>query len=74
MLIAGSRGKMGAALLAARATLRAGAGLLTLHLPQSGVAIVQTALPEAMVSIDPNANYITDIPSTDPDRLSHDGL
>lgn len=67
LLIAGSRGKMGAALLAARATLRAGAGLLTLHLPQSGVAIVQTALPEAMVSIDPNANYITDIPSTDPD-------
>lgn len=52
LLIAGSYGKMGAAILAARACLRAGVGLLTVHVPRLGVDIMQTAVPEAMVSID----------------------
>ena len=52
LLIAGSYGKMGAAVLAARACLRSGVGLLTVHLPSKGVDIMQTAVPEAMVSID----------------------
>ena len=52
LLIAGSYGKMGAAVLAARACLRAGAGLVTVHVPRKGVDIMQTAVPEAMVSID----------------------
>lgn len=49
LLIAGSRGKMGAALLNAKACLRSGAGLLTVHSPTCGLDIMQTALPEAMV-------------------------
>lgn len=48
LLIAGSKGKMGAAVLAARAALRAGLGLLTVHVPAHGNAILQTAVPEAM--------------------------
>jgi hydroxyethylthiazole kinase-like uncharacterized protein yjeF len=48
LLVAGSYGKMGAAVLAARACLRAGAGLLTVHVPQRGYEILQTAVPEAM--------------------------
>ncbi len=52
LLVAGSYGKMGAAILAARACLRSGVGLLTVHVPQKGVDIMQTAVPEAMVSID----------------------
>ena len=52
LLVAGSYGKMGAAVLAARACLRAGAGLLTVHTPRCGVEILQTAVPEAMISID----------------------
>ena len=52
LLVAGSYGKMGAAVLAARACLRSGVGLLTVHVPQRGVDIMQTAVPEAMVSID----------------------
>lgn len=52
LLIAGSYGKMGAAVLAARACLRMGVGLLTVHVPRKGVDIMQTAVPEAMVSID----------------------
>lgn len=52
LLVAGSYGKMGAAVLAARACLRTGAGLLTVHVPRRGVDIMQVAVPEAMVSID----------------------
>ncbi|MEN8118874.1 MAG: NAD(P)H-hydrate dehydratase [Bacteroidota bacterium] len=52
LLIAGSYGKMGAAILAAKACLRTGIGLLTTHFPISGYEIMQTAVPEAMVCID----------------------
>lgn len=52
LLVAGSYGKMGAAVLAARACLRSGVGLLTVHVPKRCVEIMQTAVPEAMVSVD----------------------
>jgi NAD(P)H-hydrate epimerase len=52
LLIAGSYGKMGAAILAAKACLRSGSGLVTVHVPKVGYEIMQTALPEAMISID----------------------
>jgi len=52
LLIAGGYGKMGAAILAAKACLRTGVGLLTTHFPISGYEIMQTAVPEAMVCID----------------------
>lgn len=48
LLVAGSFGKMGAAVLSARAVMRAGAGLLTVHIPRCGYEIMQTAFPEAM--------------------------
>jgi NAD(P)H-hydrate epimerase len=51
LLIAGNTGKMGAALLAAKACLRSGAGLVTLNIPATALNIVQTALPEAMCSM-----------------------
>ncbi len=52
LLISGGYGKMGAAVLSSEAALRAGAGLVTTHVPRAGYPIIQTALPEAMVSID----------------------
>ena len=52
LILAGSYGKIGAAMLAAKACLCAGAGLLTSHLPSCGYEIMQTAVPEAMVQID----------------------
>lgn len=52
LLVAGSYGKMGAAVLAARACLRAGAGLLTTHAPKLGYDTLQGCVPEAMVNID----------------------
>ena len=63
LLVVGSYGKIGAAVLASMACLRAGAGLVTTHLPASGVSIMQTAFPEAMVSADQSENIITQIPS-----------
>jgi NAD(P)H-hydrate epimerase len=66
LLIAGSYGKMGAAVLASEACLRAGAGLLTTHIPQSGYDILQTAVPEAMSSIDRSETSFTEIPVLDP--------
>ena len=59
LLIAGSYGKMGACVLGARAALRSGIGLLTLHVPTSGYNIVQTSVPEAMTSIDVNEKIFT---------------
>ncbi len=62
LLIAGSFGKMGAAVLAAKACLRAGVGLLTVHAPRSGNIILQSAIPEAMVSADHRAKYWAEVP------------
>jgi NAD(P)H-hydrate epimerase len=62
LLLAGSYGKIGAALMAAKACLSAGAGLLTTHLPVCGYSIMQTVLPEAMVSVDPDPQQLTTIP------------
>lgn len=54
MLIAGSYGMMGAAILAARACMRSGAGLLTAHVPAAGYSIMQTSVPEVMCITDPS--------------------
>ena len=65
LLIAGSLGKMGAAVLAGKACLRSGAGLLTAHIPQTGNTILQTSLPEAMTSIDANELKFSAVPDLD---------
>ncbi|MFO0572829.1 MAG: NAD(P)H-hydrate dehydratase [Polyangia bacterium] len=57
LIIAGSRGKIGAALLCARAALRTGVGLCTLAAPESAEPTIAPALstsaPEAMSSFYP---------------------
>lgn len=65
LLIAGSYGKMGACVLAARASLRAGLGLLTVHVPKVGYSILQSTVPEAMVSIDGHNEIFSGIPSVE---------
>ena len=49
LLIAGSKGMAGAAVMAAQAALRSGIGLLTVCTPECNRFILQTAVPEAMV-------------------------
>jgi len=61
-IMAGSLGKMGAAVLAAKACLRTGAGLLTIHSPQCGTEILQISIPEAMVEEDIADNYLSQLP------------
>ncbi len=65
ILIAGSRGMMGACVLSAKSILRSGAGLVTVCIPQSAELIMQTSVPEAMIIIDPNENYISTCPNLD---------
>jgi ADP-dependent NAD(P)H-hydrate dehydratase / NAD(P)H-hydrate epimerase len=50
LIIAGSRGKSGAAILAARGALRMGAGLVTAAIPNSIATIVATGQPELMTA------------------------
>lgn len=51
-LIAGSLGKMGAALMSAKSCHRTGIGLLTVHTPKCGQHILQAGSPETMLSVD----------------------
>jgi NAD(P)H-hydrate epimerase len=62
LLFCGSRGKMGAAVLASVGCLRSGPGLVTAHVPRFGSAILQTAVPEAMLDIDSSEDILTEIP------------
>ncbi len=65
LLVAGSRGKMGAAILSARAALRAGIGVLWIHAPVCGVDVLQVAIPEAMVVEDLAESVVTEVKPTD---------
>lgn len=52
LLIAGSYGMAGASVLAARACMRSGVGLLTVHAPMRNNDILQISVPEAIVELD----------------------
>ena len=66
IMLCGGLGKMGAAVLGARACMRTGAGLLTMHVPQCGYEIMQTSVPEAMVNVDIQKDYISQFPDLTP--------
>ena len=61
LLFAGSKGMMGAAIMAARAALKGGAGLVMVHSAGGGYPILQTAVPEAMFEPDRNEQVISDM-------------
>lgn len=62
LLVAGSRGMMGAALLSARACMRSGVGLLTVRVPSCGYEIMQLGIPEAKCVDDVGKFNLTYIP------------
>jgi ADP-dependent NAD(P)H-hydrate dehydratase / NAD(P)H-hydrate epimerase len=62
LLIVGSYGKIGAAVLATRACIRSGAGLTTVFIPRCGYSILQTAAPEAMVMTDEKEEHLSSLP------------
>jgi NAD(P)H-hydrate epimerase len=62
LLMAGSTGYQGAAVLAAQGCARSGVGLFTVHGPAETVRLVGTALPDAMASVDPAPDHLTELP------------
>lgn len=61
LIVAGSYGKMGAAVLSTTAAFRIGAGMVTAFVPKCGYNILQTAIPEAMVITDKEEAFLSDI-------------
>ena len=57
LLIAGSYGMAGASILAAKACLKSGIGLLTVHVPIHNHDLLQTTVPEAIVHTDIQERY-----------------
>ena len=53
---------MGACMLASKACLMTGAGLVTAHIPISGLVIMQTSVPEVMCQTDSNSLEISSAP------------
>lgn len=60
LFIAGSYGMAGASVLGARACMRSGIGLLTVHVPVCNHDILQTAVPEAIVQNDVHNLYFAE--------------
>jgi ADP-dependent NAD(P)H-hydrate dehydratase / NAD(P)H-hydrate epimerase len=72
ILVAGSSGKMGAAILSAKAALKSGIGLITCYIPQKGSLVMQGYLPEAMVVSDKSETRFSGIDL--PDNYSAAGV
>tara|TARA_Y100000782_G_scaffold115029_1_gene154253 strand:+ start:7466 stop:8980 length:1515 start_codon:yes stop_codon:yes gene_type:complete len=68
LLLAGSKGKIGAAVLSAKAALRSGLGLLTVHTAEPGYTVIQTAVPEAMCTTD-QTDCISSLPDVAPYKV-----
>ena len=60
LLIAGSYGMAGASILSAKACLRSGIGLLTVHVPIYNHDLLQTTVPEAIVQTDIHERYFAE--------------
>ncbi|GMQ25095.1 bifunctional ADP-dependent NAD(P)H-hydrate dehydratase/NAD(P)H-hydrate epimerase [Algoriphagus sp. oki45] len=56
-IVAGSKGKMGAAILCSKAALRTGSGLVTAFVPKDERGIIQSAVPEVMCEFDENTDW-----------------
>lgn len=65
LMVAGSYGMAGAAVLATKACLRAGAGKVTIHTPKRNVNILQNSVPEAVLQIDREETTFSEAVGTD---------
>lgn len=61
VLVAGSYGMMGGAVLAAKAAVRSGIGLLSCHIPERGMDIMQISVPEALTDADVSGDLFSEI-------------
>ena len=65
LLIAGSYGVAGAAVLATKACMRSGAGKVTVHSPKRNNMILQISVPEAVVQLDPEETIFSEAVDTE---------
>ena len=65
LIIAGSYGMSGAAILATRACLRSGVGKVTAHTPKKNYDIMQISVPEAILQMDHEETAFTEAVDTD---------
>lgn len=65
LLIAGSKGMMGAAVLSASAAVRSGTGLVTTHVTATEADLIHSAVPESLVSLDPGLLHSGALPKLD---------
>ncbi len=70
LLIAGSTGMAGSAVLSAIGALRAGLGLITVHVPKRLYDIIQISVPEAICTTDSSENIFTSIVEKELDKFS----
>ena len=64
LLVAGSKGMAGAAILSAKSCLHSGVGKLTVHTPGANNVILQCSVPEAILHLDADdAHLAEDIPT-----------
>lgn len=61
MIIAGSYGMMGAAVLAAKGALRGGAGKVSVHSARTGFNVLQSSVPEALFDADKNEFVVSNM-------------
>ena len=61
LIIAGSYGMMGAAVLCAKGAARSGAGKITVHSPRCGYSVMQTSVPEVLFDADQHDILLTNI-------------
>lgn len=61
LIIGGSYGKIGAAILASKAALTSGAGLVSAYVPKCGYIPLQSSFPECMVITDVEEEFISKI-------------
>jgi NAD(P)H-hydrate epimerase len=62
LIIAGSYGKFGAAVLATKACVNTGSGLTTVYAPSESMDILQSTIPEALFAADAEAKFISEFP------------
>ncbi len=65
LMIAGSYGMAGAAILATRACLRSGVGKVTVHTPKKNREILQISVPEAVLQFDPEETIFSEAVDTE---------
>ena len=61
LIVGGSYGKIGSIVLASKACLKTGCGLVTAFIPKCGYEIIQISIPEVMVQTDDYLDHITNI-------------